>query len=220
MEGEVRVHLERRKVMAKITIDEDQYPRNSKVYKEPQKENEKAKEKPRLKPVTKQAEDTVGKAFVKEFIGDKDEINNYIVKDLLIPGIKNGILSVLSMMFFKDDYVSERRSGNRHDYSRDYRRGSSRNTRTRDRSDSGRSNKTDPENIQFNSRNDADIVCGSLRGRIREYGSASIGDLFDLIDVSPEFTDWDFGWTREEDIGIRRLSNGRWLLDVSKPTEL
>lgn len=199
--------------MKRVIIDE-KYPGNSKYKKE-----EKTEKRERLKAVAKPDEPSVKNKFINEFIGDKDEIKDYFVHDLVIPGIKDGILGILSMMFYHDESGGASRGGG-HDYTRDYRSRNTRNNRNRNRNNGSDSNKVNYQDIRFSKRSDADTVCGTLRSRIREYGSASVGDLLDLIDVTPRHTDWDFGWTSEEDIGIRRLTDGKWLLDVTQAKEL
>lgn len=207
--------------MAKVNI-EDLKP-NSHVYKESIKEEKKEK----IQPVVKKADvvstkKPLSKKFAETFIEeDVADVKSYILMDVIIPGIKNTILDVLSMMFFREPYRGQR-GGSRddhYDYSARYKyRGSSNSrSRRRDRDDDEyqQDDKTDYRNIILRNRSDAEEVVDQMRKRIRQYDTASIADLFDLIDVSGKYTDNNWGWDREEDIGIRRVSQG-YLIDVSE----
>ena len=145
-------------------------------------------------------------------------IRNYIIFDWLIPGIKNGILDILSLMFFdevRDKRSSRRREKERTSYSSYYRgetrRGSSRE-RERDRY---RDDKIDYQNIILERREDAEDVVDALKERIDKNGAATVADLLDLIDEASQFTDNNWGWTHTRDIGIRRVSRG-YLIDVAR----
>lgn len=211
--------------MAKVTIDESQFPSNSKIGKP---DPDEPRQRERLKAAVDKGSveipnQKLGRRLAKEFLGDPREMREYFFEDVLFPGIKRAILDMMSMMFFNDTYGDRERGGRRRDYTRsfrsDSRRSSDRSRRDRD-SRSGGDDKIDYKNIRFNKRSDADRIMATLRGRVREYGSASIADLYDLIDVTPSHRDFDFGWDREEDIGMRRMSDGRWLLDVPEAIEI
>ena len=58
-----------------------------------------------------------------------------------------------------------------------------------------------------------------LRERIDEYEQATVADLFDLIDVSSNYVDNNWGWADPHDIGIRRVSSG-YLIDVAEARHL
>lgn len=181
-------------------------------------------EKTKLKPVVKKSgvvstKKPLGKRFAS-FFTEKDgtDIRNYIIFDWLIPGIKNGILDILSLMFFdevRDKRSSRRREKERTSYSSYYRgetrRGSSRE-RERDRY---RDDKIDYQNIILERREDAEDVVDALKERIDKNGSATVADLLDLIDEASQFTDNNWGWTHTRDIGIRRVSRG-YLIDVAR----
>ena len=181
-------------------------------------------EKIKLKPVVKKSgvvstKKPLGKHFASFFMEkDGTDIRNYIIFDWLIPGIKNGILDILSLMFFdevRDKRSSRRREKERTSYSSYYRgetrRGSSRE-RERDRY---RDDKIDYQNIILERREDAEDVVDALKERIDKNGAATVADLLDLIDEASQFTDNNWGWTHTRDIGIRRVSRG-YLIDVAR----
>lgn len=157
---------------------------------------------------------------------DTKDVKSWLVMDVLIPGVKNTILDILSMMFFGETNSRSRGSSRRRDrddrtnYSSYYRGSSNRNSRHRDRDDYYDSdNRIDFRNIILRQRDDAENVIEEMRRRIRNTGSVSVADLLDLIDVAGRYTDNNWGWDDERDIGIRRVSSG-YLIDVTEPRYL
>lgn len=200
--------------------------------------NEEAKrEKERAKPVVSRDKVVSTKKSLKNKMADSfmaedgREIVDWLVWDLLVPGVKNTILDMLSMAFFGETVnrsSSFRRTNNRSrtNYTGAYRRASYRSDRDyddrrdnwrRDREEYYRDDdKVDYSNIVLQHRSDAEDVIDEMKKRIRKEGAVTIADLFDMIDVPGEYTDNDWGWDDERDIRLRRVSNG-WLIDVSKP---
>lgn len=218
--------------MADINIDS--LEPNSHKYKA-EKAAQKSREK--VSPVVNRdqvvsTKKPLGKKFTETFMTeDVHDVKSWLVMDVLIPGIKNTVLDVLSMMFF-GEIGSRNRSGHsrrdrddRTNYSSYYHRSSSSRrdqnySRRRDRDDRYDSdNRVDFRNIVLRNRDDAERVICALRDRIRDYGSASVADLLDLIDVAGRYTDNNYGWDDERDIGIRRISSG-FLIDVAEPRYL
>lgn len=220
--------------MAEVNLDAIEP--NSRTYKEKKASmgekssldnngSEKKKEKSKLKPVVKKGnvvntKKPLGKRFASVFTEkDGKDIRNYIVFDWLIPGIKNGILDILSLMFFdevRDRKRSRNRDRERTSYSSYYRGESSRSSsRDRDRKRYRDDDKVDYRNIILEHRDDAEDVVDALHRRIEKSGAATVADLLDLIDETSRFTDNNWGWTRKKDIGIRRVSRG-FLLDVEE----
>ncbi len=171
------------------------------------------------KPLGKRISDT----FLTE---DTADIKNYIIRDVIIPGIKNVILDFISMLFFGETCFDGRRNSrriDRHeriDYRSHYRINSGRRSRDYDDNDYYDSdNKVDFRNIIVRDREDAEIIVSNMRSRIRDEGAASIANLLDYIDVVGRYTDNNWGWDNERDIGIRRVASG-YLIDVAEPKYL
>lgn len=182
--------------------------------------------KERLKPVVGKdqvvrSKKSLGRKFAETFLeSDIKDVKSYLIKDVLIPGAKNLVLDGLQMAFFHE--VRRGRSsngyiygGSGYDYSRQYRSSSNRNkSRDRDnRYDTG--GKVDYRNIVLRERVAAEDVVEELHKRIRTQGSASVADLLDLIELTGDYVDNNWGWTDERDIGIRRVSSG-FLIDVAE----
>lgn len=204
--------------MAEVKVDS--LKPNSHTYKRQESDNEKRK----LEPIVKKdsivsTKKPVGKRIAENFIKeDVKDIKNYILMDVIIPGIKNVVLDMLSMAFFGETRSRDRsRRDDRgyYSYSSRYRSSSSSSSsRDRDRRYDN-DDKTDYRNIVLRERDDAEEIINQLCYRIRETGKATIGDLFDLLDIAGRYVDNDWGWTSERDIGIRRVSSG-YLIDVAE----
>lgn len=211
--------------MATVNL-EDLKP-NSHVYKESVKKEEKT-EKKKLKSVVKQGgvvstRKTLGDKFQETFLSDDvKEIKGYIIFDTIIPGIKNLILDVIEMAFFGSS-GSRRSTGSRRDkehtnYSSYYKseyKSSRRDQREREERRYDGDEKVDYRRIVLRYRDDAERVVDQMRDRIHTYDSASIADLFELVGITGKYTDNNWGWVDEDDIGIKRVSDG-YLIDVTE----
>lgn len=159
--------------------------------------------------------------FIRE---DIDDVKTWLITDIIVPGIKDTILDMLGMMFFGGNGGSYRRGHGRSGYDREhvsyntYYRSDygGRSSRREDRGSRRPSNdKVDYRNIILQRRDDADRVVDEMCRRIDQYGQVSIAEMLDLMEISGKYTDNNWGWTSEKDIGIRRVSNG-YLIDVAE----
>lgn len=212
-------------------VDVNSLEPNSHKYKA-EKEARKSREK--ISPVVDRdkvvsTKKPLGKKFAETFLTeDTKDVKSWLIMDVIIPGIKNTILDIISMAFFGEIESRSRRSRSRRDrddrvsYSSYYRGSYSdrRDHNSRRKDDYYDSDdRVDFRNIVLRDRSDAERVIGAMRDRIRSDGSASVADLLDLIDVAGRYTDNNYGWDDERDIGIRRVSSG-YLIDVSEPKYL
>lgn len=151
-------------------------------------------------------------SFIKD---DIDDIKTWIIEDVIGPGIKHLILDSLSMAFFHETFYN----GNyrRNDKSSRFSYNSVSSSSSRNRNNGNRydndNRRIDYRNIIVTHRSDAEEIIYKLYDQIREYGNASIGDLYSLIDEDVKHTDFNWGWTDERDINLRQVSSG-FLIDV------
>lgn len=221
--------------MANREIDINSLKPNSHTYKDGIRRDTVEKEtdeREKLTPVVKKdavvsTKRPLGKKLADMFISeDIEDVKSYVIRDLIIPGIKNAIIDIAEMIFF-GERTGRRgsRSGKDRDrvsyasyYKSDDRRGSARRGGRNDR-EYERNDRVDYRNIILRDRRDAEDVVDSLKRRIHEYGSATIADLLDLIEVTGKYTDNNWGWTDERDVGIRRVNSG-YLIDVAEASYL
>lgn len=208
--------------MATVNID-DLKP-NSNAYKKSLSEEKVSNSKQKLAPIVSSnsvvsTKKSLGKKFAETFIEeDVKDVKEYVIFDVIIPGIKNTILDCMEMIFFAGSSrrgSSRSRSDDHYSYSARYKyKSSSSSSREKERrreDDDDRD--VDYRDIILKDKGAAQDVVDQMRGRIAEYGSASIADLFDLIDITGKYTDNNWGWTKESDIDYRRVSRG-YLIDV------
>lgn len=220
-------------------IDVNSLEPNSHKYKaEKAREAQDPKSKEKISPIVKREQivstkKPISKKFAETFMTeDAKDVKSWLLMDVIIPGVKNTILDIISMMFFGEVDSRSRRGRSRRDrddrvnYSSYYRGSSDRRdrdyhrSRERDRYDSD--DRVDFRNIVLRDRGDAERIINAMRDRIRDNGSASVAELIDLLDIDNyvgRYTDNNYGWDDERDIGIRRVSSG-YLIDVSEPKYL
>lgn len=193
----------------------------------PKTENETtALTRPHAKPVAKRLEtkETTAKKFVKLFLAeDVEDIGEYLVKDLIIPTIKDVFLNFMTAALWGD-----RRSGNsyrdssgrrRTDYS-SISRSSPRRERDRDREDysSGRKD-FDIDNLMFATREQADLVLTRLEDYIDDYGFVTVGYLLELLGESSAYTSEYYGWRNLDRASVRRVGNAH-KLNLPRPVRI
>lgn len=209
-------------------IDINSLEPNSHVYKaeKANQENNKNKSAPIIgKDKIVSTKKPLSKKFAETFISeDAKDVKSWLIMDVIIPGIQSTIMDILSMMFYGE--VNSRGRGRRYDRDNgrvnygDYYKGSSSGRSRKSRND--RDNRYDSDdhvdfrNIVLRYREDAERIIEEMRGRIHTNNSVSIAELLDLVGVTGRYTDNNWGWDNERDIGIRRVSTG-FLIDVSEP---
>lgn len=68
---------------------------------------------------------------------------------------------------------------------------------------------------------DAKAIINSLIEEIDNYGKAKVATLYEMVKIEPNFTDFKFGWTKED---VKRMSyyrdRGRYFIDLPKPVNI
>lgn len=207
-----------------IVIDRDDPTKSKKIVKE--------------KIVTKTFKDSMVirkkspmKRFTESFLGEGvTNISGYIVNDILIPATKNIMSDSMGYFFdslldgFESLLFGEPRS--RH-LRREINRGGQPLIRydrisykEPDRRESmHRRNRTrhDFDDICiFKTRNAAIEVRDLLLERIETYGFATVANLYDLLDMTSNYTDEKYGWDNLSTSKIRPVREG-YLLVLPKP---
>lgn len=211
-------------------IDINSLEPNSHKYKKEKAENAVQKSREKISPVINKdsivsTKKPFGKKLAETFMTeDAGDVKSWLIMDVIIPGLKNTILDMISMLFFGETNSRSRRNRRRDrddrvNYSSYYRESSYDRREYRrkdDRYDSD--DRIDFRNIIVRNRSEAERIIEAMRDRIRnsESESVSVAELLDLIDAPSRYTDNNYGWDDERDIGIRRVSSG-YLIDVAEP---
>lgn len=169
-----------------------EYPNNSHSARERTDSTAPGKAEKKLEKVVTGAAKTRKKSEARKFVNifvpeDGENVKSYIMMDVIIPGIKNAIADVISIVLFGD---SGRIGG-----SRSKRDGRSRLTywddRRDDRREYGRPRAAagfEYDDIIFETRGDAELVLDQLESAIANYGIAvgrviAAGDARQVVEV-------------------------------------
>lgn len=202
----------------------ENYPGNSYNAKTSKKETSPNKETEERKPLDKVISGEVVRrkkgfgAKIKEtFTGDDpNSVGSYVFFEVVVPAIKATLSDAVSQgverMLFGTS--SGRSSANRSGgtsytpYNR-MSRPSRESERPSGREVSSRSRATHNfDEIILDSRGEAEEVLDRLTDLIRNFGVASVSDLYDLVGISKDYTDDNWGWTNLREARVRRIREG------------
>ena len=150
---------------------------------------------------------------------DVTSVKSYILMDVIVPGIKNAIADVVSIMLFGEAgrIGGKKGNGSKVSYQRYY------DDRRDDRRDYARPRAAggyDFDDIVVESRGDADLVLDQLEAAINQFGLASVADLYDLAGItSPRYTDNKYGWTDIRSARVVRIRDG-YILQLPKAVQI
>lgn len=201
------------------------YKPNSKKYKEEQAGKQSA-EKKKIEKVIRGTAKVKKKSELRKFTDnfiseDVDSVKTYVVRDVIIPSvidlIEDIVVGGIRTLLRGDSGRRDSRN------SRSYGSPSYVNyTRFSDRRDdrSNRDNQTRRgygyDDIVVNSRADAEAVIEQMDGIIDTYGMVSVADLYDLVGMTSNYTDNNYGWTNIRNAEPVRLRDGGWMIKMPK----
>ena len=76
------------------------------------------------------------------------------------------------------------------------------------------------DNLRFDSRADADTLLDTLTEYLDQYGSVSVGDVFESIDIPTQANDFHYGWYELGGAHIRKSRDGGYVLEMPRLEEL
>lgn len=206
--------------MAKVELPESSlnYPGNS-ISKIPEPEAAKPKAQKIVKGKVTTKKPSFGRKFKEAFFGDESaDVKSYILIDVLIPAIKDTISDIVSggldMLLFGEHRSRGKRTvnnGSYVSYSNYYNNGRQNQTRAR-RDGTVRSSGYAVRDIIFDSRGEAEEVLGNMIDTIKDYGTVSVADLYDMIGEPGVFTDNAWGWFNLGSASVRRVREGYMLV--------
>lgn len=165
------------------------------------------------------------------FEGSIKDAVDYMINDVVIPQAKNAILSGIEVLFnggVGGSSPRNRAGGSVTPYNSYYvgRDGSTRPASNKGNSNKGGGNaeisrikkRFDPKMIVVEDRGQAQIALAALRDECNEFGQVGVDRLFDLVDISSDWTSTTYGWIRGDldDAKVRPCGNG-WWFDVPEP---
>lgn len=203
----------------------DEFPSNSKHTRQPPQREEKQIRRVTEAEVVRRKK-PLGKRFLSHFFGgDARAAWAYVLYDHLIPDAKytiwDSFTSGIERSIFPDSDPrrSRARRGGGMSHVNYNNRYSSSDRRDRDeRPQLSRRARTlhDFDEIILPHRVDAEEVIDALFELLSKYEVATVGNLYDLVGVSSNFTDEKYGWTDLRGARVERVRNG-YLLDLPRP---
>lgn len=170
-----------------------------------------------------------GRLVESFLIDDLPTVLSTMYYDMVIPGIKEGILGAMEMLFFgstrgrRTAQSTSRRNVDRASYMINYGSYSngSRRARTQE-ADLDNRYATSMDDITFEDRAEAEKVLDALRADIRDYNEATLSAYYQYAGISSnDYTAGDRGWTNlDMVIRPRRIRGGRYVLDLPRPQQL
>lgn len=205
-------------------MDNMDFKPNSHKYKAEQRKA--AEERPKVEKVI------AGKAKLKKkseiykladvFISeDASNVKSYVIGDVIIPAIKKAIVDIVSdgvhMIFYGGTGRNTRRSSEDYtSYSRAYV-----SRREEDRRPVNPRPRTgfDFNDIIFETRGDAERVLSSMDEMMDKYGMVRVGDMYDMAELSCDWTANDYGWTNIRSAEVVRTREG-YVIKMPRPVPI
>lgn len=188
----------------------DDYKPNSHRFKEEQKTDVKDESK-KLEKVVNGSVKVRKKSHLKEALISEDasNIKSYIVMDVLIPAIKKAISDIvkngIEMLLYGD---SGRSNGQRSPSSsvsyRDYYDRRDDRYRPNPSLRQGRS----IDDLVIESRGEAEEVLTRMDELLETYKMVTVADFYDLVGVTCDYTDNNYGWTSLRSAEVVRVRDG------------
>lgn len=211
----------------------ENYPSNSNKAKDPVEDRTETKKIESV--VTNEVarrKTPLGKRLAETFIGgDAKSVAGYVVLEVLVPAAKDMIADAFSQgverMIYGEVRSTSRRTGvrpggtngytayNRITQSNNKPRSGLDEFSKRDPSRKARSNH-DFDEIVIATRVEADLVLQRMYDILEQYDTATVADLYELVGITPAYTDGKWGWSALPGAGITRIREG-YLLDLPKP---
>ena len=133
--------------------------------------------------------------FISEDVGN---VKSYIFMEVLVPAVKKAISDIVTNgvdMILYGETRQKNSNTTKVSYGKYYGNSGDQERRSNNYRQSGRTG-FDYDEIIFETRGDAESVLDAMNEIISQYGVVSVGDLYDLADVSTDnFAVNKYGWT-------------------------
>jgi hypothetical protein len=203
------------------------YKPNTKAYKEAQAEkqpSEKKKVDKIISGTAKVKKKSELRKFADNFISeDAGNVKDYLIKDVVVPNIVDLIEDIvvggIRTLLRGDAGRRDRRDGRSYgspSYVNYTRYSDRRDDRSRDSRDSRAVRGYDQGTVVVNSRQDAEAVIEQMDGIMETYGMVSVADLYDLVGMTGNYTDNNYGWTNIRNAKAVRLRDGGWEIQMPR----
>lgn len=142
---------------------------------------------------------------------DVSTVKNHIFSDVVVPAVKALLVDIITsgtqMVFYGDVVNRNKAPGARYNYGGCYN-SLNHPPKTQETNYTGYGY----EDPVVESRGDAERILQEMNEIIREYGQASIADLYDLCGITGRPTDMNYGWTEMPGAKSRRIPEGHAII--------
>lgn len=198
-------------------------------------EGSRTKERQKLKPIVKKANVTKKKRtvidkFKESFLGESENIGDYIMYDVLVPAFRDTLsdmgFGVIEKLFGNGRSRYGRSNNIVRDRGRSYvsykseSRGRDRDRDRDDRRDTERTSRHDFDTIVYTDKWEAEEVLSHLVDMVLDYQEVTVRALYELSNVESNYTDERYGWTNLRDAYVDRTRNGYIIVFPHPPKPL
>lgn len=146
--------------------------------------------------------------FISE---DAANVKNYILMDVIVPSVKKAIYDLIVGALDMSLYGGRGGGGGRRPVAdkvsyTDYNSMSRRDERSYNRTQTASGYSYD--DIILDSRGEAEAVLSRMDEVMEEYGQVRVADLYDLVGVTGNYTDNNYGWTNIRNAEVVRVRDG------------
>lgn len=203
------------------------YKPNPNRFQEPQKgTTTAAPERKKVEKVISGKAVTKPKGGVSKFIEtffaeDLSKVKDYIIKDVVVPTIKDTIWTVIArgserMLYGEAGHAPKGSKLPYVNYNNLFKQTSSAPGSTQ-----SANSQYSVDNIILEDRGDAEKVLAAMKAHIEQFGEVSIATLYELIDEPiGDFVSTRWGWRSLNTAGIMRTGNGGYKLDLPRAISL
>lgn len=141
--------------------------------------------------------------------GDVANVKSYVIMDVLVPAVKKAISDIVTNgidMILYGESGRTRKSGpaSRVSYSQYYDRDRVR----RDREPVAPRANYSYNDILLDNRGEAEEVLARMDELVATYGMVSVADLNELVGITGNYTDNNYGWTNIKSAYVQRVRDG------------
>jgi len=226
---------------------EAERPRPERPVAQPDPEREEQKERKVPKVVTGrvvQRKRSIGSRLRDTFFSGGKEVGEHVLHEVILPAVKEVAMEAFTQFLERSiwgdsdrgvrrrtyGYASSSRPSGRSGYIQ-YGGSSTSNRFTNGRDD----RREEPRYISrrersgfqlketvFETYEEADNVLRALENQAQDYGTASVVDFYDAIDITADWTDERWGWRGNalDKARVRRVGRGEFVIDLPAPERL
>lgn len=172
--------------------------------------------------VTAKPKTGIAKLAETFFAEDIHKVKDYIVKDVIMPTIKDTIWTIIArgserMLYGEAGHSPKNSKLPFINYNGLFKS----NTPAAPTTGASNSSQYSVDNIILEDRGDAEKVLAAMNAHIASFGEVSISTLYEFIgEPIGDFMSTRWGWRSLNTAGIMRTSNGGYKLDLPRPVSL